>query len=234
MTPEAVNDFATILALTAIIPALGYTLTYGLGSPWYRSLLGIVLFGLGASVATVLSVVLLRRILGAYPGYEWVAVSAYSILTLTMWALWAIVIVERRRAPMLKLPLTRKEESMTTDNTDHTEAGTVPPIWYKAQRVVRTIVQTLIVLVPILNGLAAAAVGYLNEQTDVTVPGWVFLVLNGVIAVTALIIGLVARLMAVPGVNEWLTNIGLGSVPKRAVVGTTGWGDASIIPDPKV
>ena len=73
-----------------------------------------------------------------------------------------------------------------------------------------------------------------TEQTDVTVPGWVFLVLNGVIAVTALIIGLVARLMAVPGVNEWLTNIGLGSVPKRAVVGTTGWGDASIIPDPKV
>lgn len=93
----------------------------------------------------------------------------------------------------------------------------VPEIWFKAQRVLRTIVQFLIVTVPIANGVAAAAISYLQAQTDVVVPGWVFLVLNGVLAVSALIIGLVARIMAVPGVNDWLTNIGLGSVPRRAV-----------------
>lgn len=92
-----------------------------------------------------------------------------------------------------------------------------PEIWFKTQRVLRTIVQFLIVSVPIANGVAAAAISYLNTQTDVTVPGWVFLALNGILAVSALIIGLVARIMAVPGVNDWLTNIGLGSVPKRAV-----------------
>lgn len=95
----------------------------------------------------------------------------------------------------------------------------VPEIWFKAQRALRTIVQFLIVTVPIANGVAAAAIGYLQAQTDVVVPAWVFLALNGVIAVTALIIGLVARIMAVPGVNDWLTNIGLGSVPKRALTG---------------
>lgn len=97
--------------------------------------------------------------------------------------------------------------------------STTPEIWFKTQRVLRTIVQALIVLVPVLNGAAAAVVAYLNEQTDVTIPAWVFLVLNGVIAVTALAMGLVARLMAVPGVNTWLTNLGLGSVPKTAIKG---------------
>lgn len=93
---------------------------------------------------------------------------------------------------------------------------TVPAIWFPVQRVLRTILQALIVLVPAANALALAVVDYLNTQTDVTVPGWVFLVLNGVIIGSAFVMGLVARIMAVPGVNDWLTKIGLGSIPKSA------------------
>lgn len=93
---------------------------------------------------------------------------------------------------------------------------TTPPIWFPVQRVLRTILQALIVLVPAANALALAVVDYLNTQTDVTVPGWVFLVLNGVIIGSAFVMGLVARIMAVPGVNDWLTKIGLGSIPKSA------------------
>ncbi len=95
----------------------------------------------------------------------------------------------------------------------------VPPIWFPVQRVLRTILQALIVLVPAANALALAIVDYLNTQTDVTVPGWVFLVLNGVIIGSAFMMGLVARIMAVPGVNDWLTKIGLGSIPKSAEEG---------------
>lgn len=95
--------------------------------------------------------------------------------------------------------------------------STTPEIWFKSQRALRTFVQALIVLVPIANAAAAAVVGYLTEQTDITVPATVFAGLNGIIVATALLMGLVARLMAVPGVNEWLTRVGLGSVPKRAV-----------------
>ena len=95
--------------------------------------------------------------------------------------------------------------------------STTPEIWYPAKRVVRTIVQALIILIPLANGVALAAAGYLQEQTHLAVPGWVFLALNGVVAVTALVMGLVARVMAVPGVNDWLTRIGLGSVPASAI-----------------
>ena len=96
---------------------------------------------------------------------------------------------------------------------------TVPAIWWPVQRVLRTIVQALIVLVPAANALALAVVDYLNTQTDVTVPGWVFLALNAVIVGSAFVMGLVARIMAVPGVNDWLTKIGLGSIPKSAEKG---------------
>lgn len=94
----------------------------------------------------------------------------------------------------------------------------VPEIWYKGQRVLRTIVNALVTLVPVVNGVAAAAVSYLNSQTDVEIHGSVFIWLNAIIAATALIMGLITRIMAVPGVNDWLTRIGLGSVPKSAVI----------------
>lgn len=84
------------------------------------------------------------------------------------------------------------------------------PVWDKAKRVLRTIVQTLVVLIPIANTVAAVIAGYLAEQTDVTVPGWVFVALNGIVVATALLAGLVARVMAVPGVNTWLLKVGLG------------------------
>lgn len=95
--------------------------------------------------------------------------------------------------------------------------STIPEIWHPFQRVLRTIVQALIVLVPVVNGVAAAVVAYLSEQTDVAVHPTVFVWLNAVIAVTAVIMGLIARIMAVPGVNDVLAKIGLGSVPKKDI-----------------
>lgn len=94
---------------------------------------------------------------------------------------------------------------------------TLPEIWFKTQRVLRTIVQALVVLVPVLNLSALAVVSYLQEQTSIVIHPTVFLVLNGVIAVTAVLMGLVARLMAVPGVNDLIARIGLGSVPRDKV-----------------
>jgi hypothetical protein len=88
-------------------------------------------------------------------------------------------------------------------------------IWFPIQRVLRTIVQALIVLVPVVNGVGLAVTNYLQTQTDVPVPPAVFVVLNGVVAATALLMGLAARIMAVPRVNELLIRIGLGSVPAR-------------------
>ena len=112
-------------------------------------------------------------------------------------------------------------------------AATAP--WYPVQRALRSIVGALVVLVPLANGVAAAAVAYLTSQTDVTIPPLVFVWLNAIVAGTALIIGLVSRIMAVPGVNAFLQRIGLGTAPASAVVlekdGTGSY--ALVVPDPK-
>lgn len=105
---------------------------------------------------------------------------------------------------------------------------TAPEIWFKGQRVLRTIVQALIVLIPVVNGVGIAVTDYLQEQTDVTIDPVVFVWLNGVVAVTAVVMGLVARIMAVPGVNSVLSTVGLGSVPKSRIA------DGTVLPDPKV
>ena len=112
-------------------------------------------------------------------------------------------------------------------------AATAP--WYPVQRALRSIVGALVVLVPLANGVAAAAVAYLTSQTDVTIPPLVFVWLNAIVAGTALIIGLVSRIMAVPGVNAFLQRIGLGAAPAEAVVlekDETGT-YALVTPDPK-
>ena len=115
---------------------------------------------------------------------------------------------------------------------------TVPEIWYKGQRVLRTIVSALVALVPIVNGVALAVIAYLSSQTDVSVHPVVFVWLNAIVAGTALVMGLVTRIMAVPGVNDWLTKVGLGSVPKSAIIAVKQPGDskarAVAKEDPKV
>lgn len=106
--------------------------------------------------------------------------------------------------------------------------NTTPEIWFKGQRVLRTIVQALVVLVPVVNGVGVAVAAYLREQTDIVIPASVFLVLNAVVAATALLMGLAARIMAVPGVNDVLAHVGLGSVPAARIA------DGVVLPDPKV
>lgn len=130
-----------------------------------------------------------------------------------------------RRMNTLK-PATRAEAKALA-------AVTAP--WYPVQRALRSIVGALVVLVPLVNGLAAAAVAYLTSQTDVAIPPLVFVWLNAIVAGTALVIGLVSRLMAVPGVNAALQRVGLGTTPADAVVlekDETGT-YALVMPDPK-
>lgn len=69
---------------------------------------------------------------------------------------------------------------------------------------VRTIVQSIIPLLVIVNAVALGVIGFLNEQTDLVIPGTVFVWLNAVVAVTSFVIGLVARVMATPGLDSFL------------------------------
>lgn len=82
----------------------------------------------------------------------------------------------------------------------------------------RTAVAVLVSLVlalPTLNAVLAALQAYLSEQGQVVVPAWVWLAVNGTAAAVVFISGLITRLLAVPGVNEFVkTHIpGLAAIP---------------------
>jgi hypothetical protein len=105
-------------------------------------------------------------------------------------------------------------------------------IWYKAQRVLRTLVA---VIIPAFLGFALLLpqlIEALGLPVDSELRLWLVAVAAGVTAVAAAI----TRIMAIPAVNAWLTKIGLGSVPKSAVVVVETESDvrgAYVLPDPK-
>lgn len=68
---------------------------------------------------------------------------------------------------------------------------------------VRTGLAALVGMLVLLNPVLAVIIEVLRPY-DATIPGWVFIWLNGAITVTAVAIALVTRVMAVPGVNDWL------------------------------
>lgn len=83
-------------------------------------------------------------------------------------------------------------------------------IWFKSQRVLRTIVQ---VGIPAFITFAAVLPTIINAL-GLPVDGTVYLWLLSAAGVVTAIAGALSRVMAIPAVNEWLTHIGLGSEPK--------------------
>lgn len=69
--------------------------------------------------------------------------------------------------------------------------------------VARTVLAAVIALFPLLNGILAATIEALKPY-QVHLPGWVFLFLNAALAVVTVITALATRILAMPGVNDWL------------------------------
>lgn len=96
----------------------------------------------------------------------------------------------------------------------HVATRGVPDIWFKAQRVIRTIIAAAIVLVPTANLLLPALAEAFNAPG---VPEGVYLWVNVAVGAILVVLGIVTRIMAIPVVNAWLTKFGAGSVPKSEV-----------------
>jgi predicted naringenin-chalcone synthase len=125
--------------------------------------------------------------------------------------------------------------SIPTPQGDASKAALVKAteIWYKAQRVLRTLVA---VVIPAFLGFAVLLpqiIEALGLPVDSDLRLWLLAVAAGVSAVAAAI----TRIMAIPAVNAWLVKIGLGSVPKTAIVRgistATGEVGTHVAPDPK-
>ena len=69
--------------------------------------------------------------------------------------------------------------------------------------VLRTVLAAVVGLFPLLNGVLLAVMDALRPY-EVYLPGWVFLGLNGTLVAATALAALVTRVLAVPGVNEWL------------------------------
>lgn len=89
--------------------------------------------------------------------------------------------------------------------------STVPPIWYRAQRVLRTGFTTILTVLPLVPQVIAIIQG----QWDAA---WLSGVAVQAVAINAALTGIIA----LPTVNSWLTKIGLGSIPKSAANSPTG------------
>lgn len=69
--------------------------------------------------------------------------------------------------------------------------------------VLRTVLAAVIGLFPLLNGILVAVIDALKPY-ELYLPGWVFIALNGTLIAATALAALVTRVLAVPGVNDWL------------------------------
>jgi hypothetical protein len=93
----------------------------------------------------------------------------------------------------------------------------VDEIWYKGQRVIRTVLVSAIVWVPGLIATLPLVAAAFNSPD---IPPKVYLVVTGIVAGALVILGVLSRVMSIPAVNAWLTKLGAGSVPRSATVVT--------------
>lgn len=93
----------------------------------------------------------------------------------------------------------------------------VDDIWYKGQRVIRTVLVSAIVWVPGLIATLPLVAAAFNSPD---IPPKVYLVVSGIVAGAFVILGILSRVMSIPAVNAWLTKLGAGSVPRSATIAT--------------
>lgn len=84
--------------------------------------------------------------------------------------------------------------------------ASTPPIWFPNQRVIRTVIQGVIGALPTV----VAIIGILDDT-------WPAEWLAASLGLGVAIQGVLAKVMALPGVNDWLTTLGAGSVPASEV-----------------
>lgn len=69
--------------------------------------------------------------------------------------------------------------------------------------VFRTFFAALVGFAPLVNGVLLAIQDWLNENTDI-VPVEMYAWTNGILVAGLALVALVTRVLAVPGVNDWL------------------------------
>lgn len=208
---DLLYDIGTWVYVLGLAFGLAFTLVYLVMAPWWRTAVGRMFVAIGLALVTA-GVTVVVQIMAPDPDWSsrWVfRLAGYGAFTIAMGFLLGTYLHERNK-PLSTLP-TRKDLHTMTNPTPI--VAPVEPIWYPAQRVIRTVLAALVVLVPVLNASLPLVAQAFNADG---VPPEVFALVNGVIAACLVILGVLTRIMAIPGVNAWLIKIGAGSIPKSA------------------
>lgn len=185
--PALVNDLATIPLVLGMILAGATGLTFAVGSPWYKSLLGVAFLGIMVTSSLPLVIVLGRRLGGEYPGYEWVAIGLYSLFALAWLAMLCIILIERHRAPVT-IAL-RREATMATKEVQADAR----------QRSIRTLLQGLAVDVLVaIGGALLAVLGTIEGDAMLTAAAWVAIATAVLKSVLTAVASFLARLAIPP------------------------------------
>jgi len=226
------NPSDIVLTIDLVLAVI-FALYFAIGKPraWFRDRLGWVIFGYALAVIALLTLIVYALWTGeriAEPARLGVGSALGAALVAKTWSVYR----ERhqgRIAPANRRHPERIAMSPLSAPTPSDAVKNVTEIWYKAQRVLRTLVQ---VIIPAFLGFAVVLpliIEALGLPVDSELRLWLLLVAGGVTAVATAI----ARVMAIPAVNAWLIKIGLGSVPASAVYVSPATGTVQVKTDPK-
>lgn len=196
-----------VIAAGAFLGFLVFVIVYMTFSNWRATAPGRALMYAVGALDLVVLMNTVHLFTGRYMGIEFVRIPVYLILLLSSWRLvWTLIeILHGGQAITVRSFVEPKhKEEATMSNSINSE--TVPPIWFKAQRVFRTVFTTVLTVLPLIPQVIAIVQG----QWDAA---WLTAVAAQAVAINAVL----TAIIALPAVNAFLTRFGLGSVPRHAV-----------------
>lgn len=87
---------ATIFATLAGIFSWGFIIHYTITTSWWRTIVGTQLFISSLSMAILMTLILVAKYIGVFPGYVVFAFSVYVLIAIAKGLLWFIFIRTRK------------------------------------------------------------------------------------------------------------------------------------------
>lgn len=221
-------DIGTAIYCAGIIVGLVFTVTYMVLAPWWRSAIGRMFATVGAAIVAAGVSVVVQILAGPEwsrdeVGREVLRLVGYGLFTAAMAMLLGTYLHERRK-PASTLPRIRRPGNAEADpekeSTMSTTTPTPLPTWDKVKRVIRTMFE---VILSIIVTLALAVIALGSFAPDVlaalaeVLPAEGYAWLAGIVAAIVALSGALARIMAIPAVNAFLTRFGLGTEPRNGI-----------------
>jgi hypothetical protein len=112
--------------------------------------------------------------------------------------------------------------SHTADSLALVNDGVPTQVANPRRATLRTVVAVIVGLVltlPLVNAFLLILQSELAAVTAFEIPAWIWAAINISLAVVALVGGIVTRVLAIPGVNEWIKGHvpGLAAIPLKPV-----------------